>query len=624
VSFEYDARGNVVKRTDAGAIVTYRYDGLDRMTSLQATAAQGGTSLAYTYRYDENGYAGRLTTVVEPERTVTFTYDGAGRLRSEVLAENGVAVPLTTQYGYDAGGALTQLTYPSGLTVRFDRDPATGEVTAVSNVSSGYAYASTVKHLPGGPVTALTFGNGRTLTQTFNLRSEPLTVQSGPLWLTYTPTPAGDLSVVADQSEDASGCVRNVTRELKYDFQDRLAGWSDVSAGGVGVCPVDAIGSQVGAFTYVSGTDRMASQRVPDLAGPQAYAYGYDGAGSLSAIGKYDGSGTVQQAAVCLRHDLLGRLVLAGTTSTVVSPGGTACTSDGEVTAALGRFKYDARNRRVARQVGGQWTYVVSDGSGSPLSELALTGGAWTKVRDYVWLDGRLLAQVEYAGTQVYEYFAHLDHLGTPRALSNRNGQVVWSTYQRPYGEVLERTVVDPVAGRTVVTNVRLPGQYDERLLGSVDLQGPYYNWNRWYLPSAGRYLEPDTIALAGEFNGAFGPDWYAYAYASPARYTDPEGREAATIVIGGGAAIGGGVVVAAVVVTAGVGVALCLAIEDCRINARCGAKLVWDVLKCASPTATARQCPEDPERCLRAAKARYKYCKRTRGHFEVIDGGAN
>jgi RHS repeat-associated protein len=281
----------------------------------------------------------------------------------------------------------------------------------------------------------------------------------------------------------------------------------------------------VGAFTYVSGTDRVASQRVPDLAGPQAYAYGYDQAGSVSAIAKKDASGTAQVAAVCLRHDLLGRLVLAGTTSTVVSPGGTACTSDGEVTAALGRYKYDSRNRRVARQVGGQWTYVVSDGSGSPLSELALVDGSWTKVRDYVWLDGQLLAQVEYAGTQVHEYFAHLDHLGTPRGLTNPSGQVVWSSYQRPYGEVLERTVVDPLSGRTVVTNVRLPGQYDERLLGSLGLQGPYYNWNRWYLSSVGRYLELDPIALRGGFNGEHVPDWYNYASENPLTNTDPNGR---------------------------------------------------------------------------------------------------
>jgi RHS repeat-associated protein len=78
--------------------------------------------------------------------------------------------------------------------------------------------------------------------------------------------------------------------------------------------------------------------------------------------------------------------------------------------------------------------------------------------------------------------------------------------------------------GRTVVTNLRLPGQYDERLLGALGLQGPYYNWNRWYLPSVGRFLELDPIAKAGGFNGFYGPNWYAYAEGNPVRYTDRRG----------------------------------------------------------------------------------------------------
>lgn len=51
------------------------------------------------------------------------------------------------------------------------------------------------------------------------------------------------------------------------------------------------------------------------------------------------------------------------------------------------------------------------------------------------------------------------------------------------------------------MTNLRLPGQYDERLFaaaGITGLQGPYYNWNRWYLPGVGRYLELDPVALEG------------------------------------------------------------------------------------------------------------------------------
>jgi hypothetical protein len=44
-------------------------------------------------------------------------------------------------------------------------------------------------------------------------------------------------------------------------------------------------------------------------------------------------------------------------------------------------------------------------------------------------------------------------------------------------------------------------------------MQGPYYNWNRWYLPSVGRYMELDPIPLSGGFSGAYGPDWYGYLY---------------------------------------------------------------------------------------------------------------
>jgi RHS repeat-associated protein len=190
----------------------------------------------------------------------------------------------------------------------------------------------------------------------------------------------------------------------------------------------------------------------------------------------------------------------------------------------MARFKYDALNRRVARQdAAGQWTYFAFDMSGQPLSELASSGSGLIPVRDYVWLESQPLVQLEYpgpaGGNEGYAYYFHVDHLGMPRALTNANGQPVWSATVLPNGEALESTTPDPLSGGTVVTNLRLPGQYDERLLGSLGLQGP-----RWYLPGVGRYLELDPIALAGGFNGAYGPDWYNYAYGNPLRWTDFEG----------------------------------------------------------------------------------------------------
>ncbi len=533
VWYRYDARGNVIARGDVSVNSTLAYDGLDRLVALQASNSVDGSSLNYSYAYDTPPYIGRLTSITEPERTSYFTYDWAGRLKSEVMYEAGAPVPLTTGYDYDASGSLWQLSYPSGLIVQFPRDPATGDVVEVRNAVDSTKYAHSVVHYPAGPWASLVFGNGRNLSQSVNLRYEPLEVQSGPLWLQYTPTPAGDVGATVDKSEDLAGCVQNVTRTLQYDVRDRLYSWADAVASDPGTCPPTSIGPSAAGFTYVAGSDQLASQQTPGPNGVPAFAFGYDVQGNMSAVGQYGGAGGSIAQQVCLRHDALGRMVLMGYANSLRTPGGLACLTDADVTTALARFKYDARNRRVARQQNSQWTYVVSDSLGNPLSEFTRTGDAgapWVKLRDYVWLDGRFLAQVEYTGNggggPSYVYYAHLDHLGQPRALTNADGQIVWSTFQRPYGEVLEKTTTDPLSGMTVVTNLRLPGQYDERLFqqAGINMQGPYYNWNRWYLPSLGRYMEPDPIAVAGGFNGAFGPDWYAYAVQNPLGYVDPDG----------------------------------------------------------------------------------------------------
>jgi RHS repeat-associated protein len=141
-----------------------------------------------------------------------------------------------------------------------------------------------------------------------------------------------------------------------------------------------------------------------------------------------------------------------------------------------------------------------------------------------VWASRRSSHERDAAGAS-RAFAIHADAIGLPRALTSPSGATVWTAKPaRPYGDVLETTTPDPETGRTVVTNLRLPGQYDERLLGSVGLQGPNYNWNRWYLPSVGRYLELDPIAKAGGFNGFFGPNWYGYAEGNPLRRSDRRG----------------------------------------------------------------------------------------------------
>lgn len=85
-------------------------------------------------------------------------------------------------------------------------------------------------------------------------------------------------------------------------------------------------------------------------------------------------------------------------------------------------------------------------------------------------------------------YYFHNDHLGTPQALTDDSGTVVWQGNYSPFGEVTE--TID-----TVEQNIRFPGQYFE------EETGLHYNYFRDYDPTTGRYIESDPIGLDGGVN---------------------------------------------------------------------------------------------------------------------------
>jgi RHS repeat-associated protein len=524
ISPQWDARGNLLREKDTWRTVNRTYDGLDRLLTVSAANGIDGNTVAYAYRYDEGGFAGHLTSVAEPERTVRFTYGVEGRLETERLEESGVATPLVTEYQPDALGRLSVLVYPTGLRLEHVRDGVSGEVIALRNADTGQVYAGSVARLAGGPVTSLYLANNTVHSQGFNLRWEPTSAASGPVSLAYTPTPAGDVGQIVENG---------LPLPFTYDFQDRLAGsegWFTYGYDGNGNRSTEWVEGQSLTNTYA--WDRLTTASTPGATPVKRYAFGYDAQTNVSGIGKYNETGSAVASSFCLRHDVLGRLVMAGPSRGAVYPDALVCGTDSTLASVSARFKYDFRNRRVAawRAETGEWVYTVFDQGGQPLAELAKTtdpANPWRAVREYVWLDGKPVAQIEHdpATGTARTYAVHTDALGMPRALTSPAGAVVWvASVPRPFGDIEESTVPDPETGKTVVTNLRLPGQYDERLLASVGLQGPYYNWNRWYLPSVGRYLELDPIAKAGGFNGFYGPNWYGYAEGNPLTNTDPWG----------------------------------------------------------------------------------------------------
>jgi RHS repeat-associated protein len=72
-------------------------------------------------------------------------------------------------------------------------------------------------------------------------------------------------------------------------------------------------------------------------------------------------------------------------------------------------------------------------------------------------------------------------------------------------------------------TPLRFPGQYFD---AETDL---FENWNRYYDPSIGRYLQPEPMAanpqyIKGMAQSGMSVPVYAYAFNNPLHFTDPTG----------------------------------------------------------------------------------------------------
>ena len=107
--------------------------------------------------------------------------------------------------------------------------------------------------------------------------------------------------------------------------------------------------------------------------------------------------------------------------------------------------------------------------------------------------------------------YVHVDHLGTPVAMTDEQGVKVWSAVYDPFGKATPNE--DPDGnGQAVTLNVRFPGQYYDQETGL------HYNYFRYYDPNMGRYLTSDPIGLQGGLNT------YSYAGENPIILTDPLG----------------------------------------------------------------------------------------------------
>lgn len=161
------------------------------------------------------------------------------------------------------------------------------------------------------------------------------------------------------------------------------------------------------------------------------------------------------------------------------------------------RFAYDPLGRRIYKQDEfGRTDFIWA---GDQLAQ-EIRGG---NVKTYIFEPESFKPLAVAQNDSIYHY--HLDHLGTPKELTDERGRIVWKARYKTYGNLAVKEVDE------FENNLRFQGQY-------YDLEtGLHYNRHRYYDPSIGQFISQDPIGLLGGVNN------YQYA-PNPTGWVDPFG----------------------------------------------------------------------------------------------------
>ena len=302
--------------------------------------------------------------------------------------------------------------------------------------------------------------------------------------------------------------------------------------------------------------------------GPTAWAtgeYHYDGAGNIAVIGSetfaYDKLSRLQTATVrgsdmatlqtqTFRYDEYGNLTetskLGQTVSLPVWPSNrlqnVTYDAAGNLTVAgTQRYGYDAVGMPNSVHVGDAaqprivyayaagderlFAYDLSTGTthwtlrgldNKVLRDFKQVGATWSVERDYVYRDGLLLAALK--GNGAVEHYT-LDHLGTPRLITDGTGHKIGFRAYWPFGEEWSPGNAQEGAALKFTGHERDADPTG----GSSPLD---YMHARYYGAGWGRFLSVDPM-LDMKQAAARPQMWnrYSYVTSNPVLKTDPDGR---------------------------------------------------------------------------------------------------
>lgn len=529
-SYGYDTAGNRTSETDArGVTATHVYDALNRRTDTFYPDLTRRVQRDYDLADTTTGCAasfpkGRLSRIIDASGTTTYCYDRRGN----VVRKRWAAIGGATQqidYGYDRADLLKTLTYPGGAIITYLRGND-GRISGVQwQASAGAAVTTLVSatsYAAFGPLTNLTFGNGRQLAKRYDRTFAIDQIEStlpGGLVLDFGTDEVGNIKQIATTLGAAP------QRTYDYDALNRLTHQRDGSGTALETFTYSATGDRtskkVGAgatqtYTYQPQTHRLTSTG--------SSTRGYDANGNTTALSELTGYPFVYDDT-----NRLSRVTMNGLGSQLDYDyaynglGQRATKAGGD---AANDAVYDEAGLRIADL---HWTLdcgtneSVAAGSeptvAAASASSATTTSTCTRVAngrtEYVYLDGLPIALLRYAAGSTTPQLSYLetDHLGTPRMAVDANTQAIqwkWDLLTTAFGDHAATSLVGGFA-----LNLRYPGQYYDAETGL------HYNYFRDYDPKIGRYIQADPVRWLGGFT------LYGYANSASLKYIDPQGLAA-------------------------------------------------------------------------------------------------
>jgi RHS repeat-associated protein len=549
VFYTYDNGGNLKTKLDPRGIKTiYDYDALSRIKTrcylkpnVQAAAAscQGIPSAdlepstsSVSYDYDGSGLSsaplyskGKLTRVSNGVSTTQYQdFDALGRVTKSQQAIGYTSYPEMT-YVYNLAGILTEEKYPSGRIVKnvLDEDGDLSIVKSYKNENHQIYrdYARRFSYTAAGAVSSMQLGNGNWETTQFNSRLQPTQIglgmtqnQPNLLKLNYTyntPNTSDNNGNVKTQSMTVPGVGLTpgftATQTYNYDSLNRLKDATETigtSQPWKQTYNYDRFGNrtfdEANSTTLLKNCGTAPNQTVcpgdVPVVNPsidpannnRLQGYGYDEAGNMTRDAqsrKFTYDGENKQTKV------------------------ENVDANGNSISKIGEYFYDGDGRRVKKITYNQYnqpvetTIFIYDASGKLVAEYS--------------------TNVATASNAKVSYLTN-DHLGSPRIITDQNGNVTSRRDFLPFGEEIGVTTPQ-TAGRS--GHLQYSGDITREKFATYERDaeiGLDYAQARYYSFQNGRFTSTDPIMASSSINSPQSFNRYVYVENNPINLNDPTG----------------------------------------------------------------------------------------------------